>query len=84
MKSIKNTVAVAAVVAGIAGTALGAGIASAEPPPPLPPTSSYDAPPWAPKKPPPPFWAKGNPVVWDTGWGGRWGVWMGDGFLTLT
>lgn len=62
---------------------LGADTASAEPPP-LPPTSSYEAPPWAPKKPPTPFWAKGNPVVWDTGWSGRWSVWMGDGFLTLT
>jgi len=23
-------------------------------------------------------------VVWTSGWGGRWGVWINDAFITLT
>jgi hypothetical protein len=26
----------------------------------------------------------GQPVVWTSGWGGRWGVWINGQFITLT
>ena len=28
--------------------------------------------------------AEGQPVVWNSGWGGRWGVWINGGFIPLT
>ena len=37
---------------------------------------------WAPRK-PAEFW-NGQPVVWTSGWGGRWGVWINGGFITLS
>jgi len=29
------------------------------------------------------YWI-GQPVVWTSMWGGRWGVWINDGFITLS
>jgi hypothetical protein len=37
---------------------------------------------WAPPK-PAEFWS-GQPVVWFSGWGGRWGVWINGSFMPLT
>jgi hypothetical protein len=63
---------------------MGAAVASAEPPPPPPPPAvqGEEPPPWAPRKPVEFF--DGYPVVWTSGWGGRWGVWINGGFLTLS
>ena len=76
----------AASVAGVLAAAplgVGAAVASAEPPPPPPPAvQSEEPPPWAPRKPVEFF--DGYPVVWTSGWGGRWGVWINGGFLTLS
>lgn len=68
------------------------------PPPPAPPALAAEVPkpgaprpapmlgepvpPWAPPK-PAEFWM-GEPVVWVSGWGGRWGVWRNGGFITLS
>ncbi|GAT12702.1 uncharacterized protein RMCN_5835 [Mycolicibacterium novocastrense] len=37
---------------------------------------------WAPRK-PAEFWL-GEPVVWHSGWGGRWGVWKNGAFIHLS
>ncbi|WP_326546499.1 hypothetical protein QGN32_23245 [Mycolicibacterium sp. ND9-15] len=74
--------------------------ASAQPPPPPPaPVLPAEAPaPMAPPAPRPalgepvPSWAPpkpaeswlGEPVVWNSGWGGRWGVWKNGGFIILS
>ena len=29
------------------------------------------------------FW-NGEPVVWTSGWGGRWGIWKNGYFITLS
>jgi hypothetical protein len=83
MTSIKTTLAAVAVAGGFAASVLGLGasLASAEPPPP-PPLPIEEAPDWAPKK-PAEVW-DGQPVVWTTGWGGRWGVWINGGFIPLS
>ena len=81
---LMNTTLVAAVVSGVivAGLfGLGAAPAVAEPPPP-PPSIGEVPPPWAPGK-PAEHWA-GQPVVWTSMWRGRWGVWINDGFITLS
>jgi hypothetical protein len=71
----------AGLAAGMAG--LGTAPASAEPPPPPPiPVQAEPPPNWAPAK-PAEVWA-GQPVVWFSGWGGRWGVWINDQFITLS
>jgi hypothetical protein len=76
----------AVIVAGglVAATlGLGAAVSSAEPPPPPPPPVQGEVPPaWAPPK-PAEVW-NGQPVVWNSGWGGRWGVWINGGFITLS
>jgi hypothetical protein len=78
---IRSLVVASGVVAGALG--LGAAPASAQPPPPPPPPVLGEVPPaWAPPK-PAENWA-GQPVVWNSGWGGRWGVWINGGFITLT
>jgi hypothetical protein len=41
-----------------------------------------EPPAWAPPK-PADVW-DGHPVVWTSGWGGRWGVWINGGFITLS
>ena len=74
-----------AVAGGVAAGVLGMGVASADPPPPPnPPWAAVGdpVPSWAPRK-PAEFW-NGQPVVWTTGWGGRWGVWINGGFITLS
>jgi hypothetical protein len=66
--------------AGVLG--LGAATASAEPPPPPPAPVGEVPPAWAPPK-PAEMW-EGQPVVWFSGWGGRWGVWLNGQFITLS
>lgn len=83
---LKSALAAASVAGVLAAAALGVGatVASAEPPPPPPPPAvqGEEPPPWAPRKPVEFF--DGHPVVWTSGWGGRWGVWINGGFLTLS
>lgn len=74
--------ALSAVVIG-AGMALGFGAATAVADPPPPPPALGEQPPaWAPAK-PAEMW-DGQPVVWTSMWGGRWGVWINGGFITLS
>lgn len=72
------------VACGVVAGALGLGAtAGAQPPPPPPPPVLGEVPPaWAPPK-PSERWA-GQPVVWSSGWGGRWGVWINGAFITLS
>lgn len=64
--------------------------ATPSPPSPPSPTGGYlpaeqpaeQPPAWAPPK-PAEFW-EGQPVVWTSAWGGRWGVWINGGFITLS
>ncbi len=35
------------------------------------------------RRPSPPRFGKGT-VVWYSGWGGRWGVWINGGFIPLS
>jgi hypothetical protein len=75
----------AAGVVGAALVGLGSGLAGAQPappPPPLPAEQGEPVPDWAPPK-PAEVW-DGQPVVWHSGWGGRWGVWINGGFIPLT
>lgn len=84
MTWIKNALPAVAVVGALTAAALGlGGSASAEPPPPPPPPAQGEIPP--PNAPPRPaaFW-DGEPVVWISGWGGRWGVWKNGYFITLS
>lgn len=81
----RSALAAVAVAGGLAAAVLGAGAASADPPPPPnPPWAAVGepVPNWAPRK-PAEFW-NGQPVVWTSGWGGRWGVWINGGFITLS
>jgi len=71
----------ALVIAGGLALGFGAGAAGADPAPP-PPALGEQPPTWAPPK-PAEVW-DGRPVVWTSMWGGRWGVWINDGFITLT
>jgi hypothetical protein len=85
MTLIKTTLPAIAVAGGLTAAILGLGaaLASAEPaPPPAAPVQGEQPPDWAPPK-PAEFW-DGQPVVWVSGWGGRWGVWINDGFITLS
>jgi hypothetical protein len=85
MTSIKSALAAIAVAGGftVASLGLGAALASAEPPPPAPAEVQGEIPP--PNAPPKTaeFW-DGEPVVWTSGWGGRWGVWKNGQFITLS
>ncbi|KUI01501.1 hypothetical protein AU190_16875 [Mycolicibacterium acapulense] len=51
-------------------------------PPPARPMAGEPVPSWAPRK-PAEFWL-GEPVVWHSGWGGRWGVWKNGAFIHLS
>lgn len=83
MKSIVTAVAVtAALSAGALGLGTATSIAQPPPPPPPAPALGEPVPPWAPRK-PAENWA-GQPVVWTSAWGGRWGVWINGGFITLS
>ena len=81
----RTRLAAIAVGGGLAAAVLGAGPASADPPPaPNPPWAAVGdpVPSWAPRK-PADFW-QGQPVVWTTGWGGRWCVWLNGQIITLS
>jgi len=85
MTSFKTTLHALALAGGLTAATLGVGVspASAEPAPPPPvPVQGEQPPAWAPPK-PVEFW-DGQPVVWTSDWGGRWGVWINGGFITLT
>lgn len=83
--TFRSRLAAVAVLGGLAIAVLGAAPASADPPPPPNPpeaATGEPVPTWAPRK-PAEFW-NGQPVVWTSGWGGRWGVWINGGFITLS
>lgn len=84
MTSMKRALSALALAGGLTAAGLGAAaLASAEPPPPPPaPVQAEEPPAWAPPK-PAEVW-DGQPVVWSSGWGGRWGVWINGGFIPLT
>jgi len=82
MSSIKTTLSAIAVAGGLTAAIFGAAPASAEPLPPPPPVLGEVPPPNAPPK-PAESW-NGEPVVWISGWGGRWGVWKNGYFITLS
>jgi hypothetical protein len=84
MTSFKARLSAITVAGGLAAATLGLGtcIATADPPPPPPPALGEEPPVWAPPK-PAEVW-DGQPVVWTSGWGGRWGVWINGGFITLS
>jgi len=85
MGLLKTTLPAVAVAAGLTAAMLGIGgsPASAQPAPPPPAPVQGEVPPtWAPRK-PAEVW-NGQPVVWVSGWGGRWGVWINGGFIPLT
>jgi hypothetical protein len=83
MTSIKTTLSALALAGGLIAALGGAALASADPPPPPPaPVQGEEPPAWAPPK-PAEVW-NGQPVVWNSGWGGRWGVWINGGFITLS
>jgi hypothetical protein len=89
MRLIKTALAATAVAGGLTAGALGfSAAASADPPPPPPLPAEQDPgpppPAWAPPKPLQPLWSPNTPVVWDPGWGGKWGMWVNGQFLTLT
>jgi hypothetical protein len=82
---IKTALPAVVVAGGLAAAVLGLGgsPASAQPAPPPPaPVQGEQPPTWAPRK-PAEVW-NGHPVVWYSGWGGRWGVWINGGFIPLT
>jgi hypothetical protein len=79
----RSLVVACAVAAGALGVGAATAAAQPAPPPPPPPAPVGEVPPaWAPPK-PAENWA-GQPVVWNSGWGGRWGVWINGGFITLS
>lgn len=81
---LTKTMLPAAVIAGglaIGILSSGCAPATAQPAPP-PPVQGEQPPPWAPPK-PAEFW-NGQPVVWNSAWGGRWGAWINGGFISLT
>ena len=84
MSLINGTLAGVVVSGGLAAAlfGMGAGQAAAQPAPPPPPAMGEGPPSWAPMK-RAEYWA-GQPVVWTSMWGGRWGVWINDGFITLS
>jgi hypothetical protein len=84
MTLIKTTLSAVAVAGGLTAAMLGQGaaLAGAEPVPPPAPVQGEQPPTWAPPK-PAESW-QGQPVVWNSGWGGRWGVWINGGFIPLS
>lgn len=78
----KPALSAVALACGLAaGLLVGAGAPAVAQPPPAP-VHGEPVPPWAPPK-PTEVW-NGHPVVWYSGWGGRWGVWINGGFLPLS
>lgn len=99
MSSFKTALPAVAVAGGLSAATVGlCAPASAQPAPQPPPAPAYAAespqhppaprplgepvPSWAPPK-PAEYWI-GEPVVWMSGWGGRWGVWKNGQFITLS
>lgn len=84
MTSITAKLAAFTIAAGITTAVVGldVSIASAQPAPPPGPAQADEPPAWAPPK-PAAVW-DGQPVVWTSGWGGRWGIWINGGFIPLT
>jgi hypothetical protein len=82
MTSFNNTVLAVVAAAGLVGSILGLGAATATADPAPPPAQGEVPPPNAPPK-PAEVW-DGQPVVWTSGWGGRWGVWINGNFITLS
>lgn len=82
MTLIKSTLCAAVLACGLTAGMLAPGTASAQPVPPPAPVQGEVPPVNAPPK-PAEFW-DGQPVVWYSGWGGRWGVWINGGFIPLT
>ena len=80
MTFISRTLSALVVAGGLLG--VGAAPAGADPVPPPPPALGEQPPVWAPAQ-PAQVWV-GQPVVWTSMWGGRWGVWISDQFITLT
>lgn len=80
--SIKSAACAVVVAGGLAAGSLAPGTAGAQPPPPPAPVQGEQPPSWAPPK-PAEHW-NGHPVVWYSAWGGRWGVWINGGFISLT
>jgi hypothetical protein len=85
MSFVTKVLPALAVAGGLtaASLGLGAALANAEPVPPPPAPMLGEVPP--PNAPPKTaeFW-NGEPVVWFSGWGGRWGVWKGGYFMPLS
>lgn len=81
---IKSALPAAVLACGLAAGLLspGSAPAGAQPAPPPAPVQGEQPPRWAPPK-PAESWA-GQPVVWNSAWGGRWGVWINGGFISLT
>ncbi|MGE0215727.1 hypothetical protein [Mycolicibacterium sp.] len=84
MSLIKTTLSAAVITCGLTAGVLGVGLAqaAAQPAPPPPPALGEQPPAWAPPK-PAEVWS-GQPVVWNSAWGGRWGVWINGGWISLT
>ncbi|MDT5011271.1 MAG: hypothetical protein QOH57_2888 [Mycobacterium sp.] len=83
MSFFKTALPAAVIAGGLTAALLGVGaeVASADPPPPPPPQGEVP-PPNAPPK-PDERW-DGQPIVWTSGWGGRWGVYINGQFITLS
>jgi hypothetical protein len=79
--TIFRSVLAATALAGGLLIGVGSAVGSAQPAPP-PPALGEPVPAWAPKK-PADMWL-GQPVVWNSGWGGRWGVWINGAFMILS
>ena len=84
MTSIKTALSALALAGGLAAGVVcsGGAPAQAQPAPPPAPIQGEVPPTWAPPKPAEMF--IGQPVVWYSGWGGRWGVWVNGAFMPLT
>ncbi|OAN26434.1 hypothetical protein [Mycolicibacterium iranicum] len=83
MTWFKSTLTAAVTAGGLAAALLGLGVAPAGAQPAPPPPALGEVPPaWAPPK-PAEVWI-GQPVVWNSAWGGRWGVWVNGGWISLT
>jgi hypothetical protein len=82
MTLLKTTLSAVAVAAGLSAAVLGMGSTAALADPPPPPAQGEVPPPNAPRK-TAEFW-DGEPVVWTSMWGGRWGIWKNGQFLTLS
>jgi hypothetical protein len=88
MTLTKTALPAIAVAGGLTAAIVGLGgaaPASADPPPPPPAPAEVqgEQPPASAPPKPAEVW-NGHPVVWTSGWGGRWGVWINGGFITLS